>query len=152
MFKSKQPKKSVFQSICSVCGTTCQTCLSVVSIPDARVAYRSALEYLTFVSSSKMVTLSPLPMVTAWIHWDPSVCLLLSISQGDVAKQGMSSQLAQLLPLQKINVSDPFLASWECGSLVYSIIQMRHLGRASSLSYAEKLKKLLFLVWSLLQC
>ena len=29
----------------------------------------------------------------------------MSISQGDVAKQGMSSQVAQLLPLQKINVS-----------------------------------------------
>ena len=56
--------------------------LSVVSIPDAHVAYRGALEYLTSVSSSKMVTLSQLPMVTAWIHWVPSVCLLLSISQG----------------------------------------------------------------------
>ena len=149
MFKSK-PTKKVFsrafalsaaplarQSVCCVhswCSRSLQRCFGV---SDICFFFQDGHAF-SAAHGNCMNTLS-------------SQCLStpLHLTRG-VAKQGVSSQLSQLLPLQKINVSDPSLSCWERGSFVYSVIQMWRLGRASSLSYAGKLKKLLLSVWSLL--
>lgn len=73
--KSKQTK-NVFQSICPVCGTTCQRCLSVVSIPDATRRSYDSQRYLD-VFCLLFCDGHPCSVFTveaAWGLWAPSEC------------------------------------------------------------------------------